>query len=117
MKRLHRSEFIRELKLTFPELIAEVNRQYGLLHFEVAVFRRHTQHAINNGNTSLVLLAFKLAERYLVLGNRTLQNALAVSYVEDLEFRDQKFPRLWAWHLLPAPLKKVYEAFHIKPVS
>lgn len=114
MNRLHRSEFLRELKQAFPELVADVNQQYGLLHLEVAAFRRHTQQAINNGNTNGVSCAFSLAEKYLLLGNAKLQNALGVSYVEDLEFRDQKSLRRWAWELLPATLKAEYEAFHGK---
>ena len=97
--------------------MAEVNQEYGLLHLEVATFRRHTQQAINNGNTNVVSRAFKLAEKYLLLGNGKLQNALGVSYVEDLEFRDQKFPRRWAWELLPATLKAEYEAFHGKQAA
>jgi hypothetical protein len=112
--RLHRSEFLRELKQTFPELRADLNREYGLLHFEVAAFCRHTQAAIDSGDRVAVSLAFKLAERYLLLGNARMQNAIVVSYVEDLDFKDSKTARSWAWEQLPLSLKAEYEKFHGK---
>jgi hypothetical protein len=112
--RLHRSEFLRELKQAFPELAADVNQEGGLLHLEVAVFRRHTQAAIDAGDGAAVSRAFALAERYLLLGNAKMRNAIAVSYVEDLNFEDGKSARRWAWGQLPESLKAEYEAFHGK---
>lgn len=112
MGKLHRSEFLAELKAAFPSIREELNTEYGLLHLETAVFRRFTQHAIDNQDKDVVVRCFAIAEKYYAMGNGKLQNAIGVSYVEDLVFADQQTVRQWAWPLLPALLKTAYEVFH-----
>jgi hypothetical protein len=109
MAKLHRSEFLAELKAAFPSIAEDLNAEHGLLHLETAVFRRFTQHAIDNGDRDVVVKCFSIAEKYYAMGNGKLQNALGVSYVEDLVFLDQRTPRQWAWVLLPTSLKTAYE--------
>jgi hypothetical protein len=112
MGKLHRSEFLAELKAAFPSIRDDLNAGYGLLHLETAVFRRFTQQAIDNQEKDVVARCFAIAEKYYAMGNGKLQNAIGVSYVEDLVFADQQTARQWAWSLLPALLRTEYEAFH-----
>lgn len=49
-------------------------------------------------------------------GNAKIRNAVDVSFVEDLDFRDTKqHHRRWAWDILPSSLKELYVRFHGDP--
>ncbi len=104
-KRLDRSAFLRELKNILPELRAALNRDRGSLHQEVFTFHHFTQDAIVRGDSVVAGKCFKIAERFLTLGNHTLSNALSVSFVEHLSFSGD---REWAWASLPMSLKQAY---------
>lgn len=55
MTKVHRSEFLKEVKVHFPEIRQEINQQDGLLGFEIDCFRRFTQTLIDAGNRERVL--------------------------------------------------------------
>jgi hypothetical protein len=101
---LHRSIFLKEVKGAFPDLRAEINTQYGLLHPEVGVFADFVQRAITLGNAKDVALCFKLAEKYYRYGNDRMKNAIAVSFIEHLHLDGAQ----WAWELLGPILQEVY---------
>jgi hypothetical protein len=107
MKSLHRSEFLRELKESFPALKDEVNSRDGLLHLEMHVFRDFVQRCIAGGDIEKVRRSFLIAERYCVGGNAAMKNAIGVSFVEHLDFQQAQ----WAWDLFGPTLKKVYLHF------
>ena len=50
MSSFHRSEFLKELKRLFPELRAQVNHQYGLLHLEMHEFEHFVNARIDVGD-------------------------------------------------------------------
>ena len=104
---------MKELKEAFPELAKPVNSWDGLLHLEMAEVRRFAQHLIDTGRREELSTCFSIVERYQREGNRRLQNAVDVSFVEDLDFSDTgKHERRWAWELLPCSLQDLYESFH-----
>ena len=107
---MHRSEFLVELKREFPDVREDVNQEHGLLHLEVAAFARRTQRAIDEQDREAVSRAFKLAAKCLTDGDSKLQNAIGVSYLEHLEFRDQKVARSWAYEQMPQSLRGAYRA-------
>lgn len=109
---MHRSDFLKALKEDFPNLTEVVNRQKGLLHFEVGEFRKFTQDAIRSGDTERTTKCFSLAERAYLNGNEALKNAIDVSFVEELEFNRDDESGKHAWEILPPTLKKLYTAFH-----
>jgi hypothetical protein len=114
--KLHRSNLISELKREFPFLREEINREMGLLHMEVSVFRRFTQQMICEGDRAIVEQCFKIAEKYYLNGNSKMVNAIGVSYIEDLDFTDTKQNyKSWSWGYFPESLKKEYISFHGKP--
>jgi len=101
---LHRSVFLKELKDTFPDLISEINAQYGLLHLEISVLADYARRAIAAGAKKDVVSCFKLTEKYYGDGNDQLRNAIGVSFVEHLDLGNAQ----WAWDLLGPVLKSIY---------
>jgi hypothetical protein len=112
---MHRSEFIKELKETFPEITERVNAHAGLLHLEISEFRHFTQQHIRNGDEGATRKCFALAERAFLQGNTKLRNAVDVSFVEELEFTVNTKRYTWAWECLPETLKGLFIAFHKRP--
>jgi hypothetical protein len=102
----HRSILLKELKATFPELRAILNAEGGLLHPEMSRFAEFVRDAIRCRDEVTVKEALAIAGRHYRDGALALRNALAVSFVEHLSFRNDP----WAWELLPATLKDVYLA-------
>jgi hypothetical protein len=106
---LHRSQFLKEIREAFPQLRAEINRQYGLLHLEVHAFTDLTQSFIDRNDESAFCVAIRIADRYLQNGNATLRTALFVSFLEHLNFRnDATTGRSWAWDFMPPVMKEDY---------
>jgi hypothetical protein len=109
---MDRSEFLRIVKQQFPELRELINKEQGLLHFEVSVLRRYTQRAIFDGDRQKLTNCFKIAEQAYVEGNRRLKIAIDTSFVEDLDFVTPHHRYDWAWDMLPEKLKSLYRAFY-----
>ncbi len=109
---MHRSEFLELLKRRLPELRIAVNRQEGLLHFEVGELRKHAQRAIYDEDRVLLAICFRLAEEGYAKGDKELQNAIDTSFVEELEFKTPHNSYPWAWEMMPSVLKRLYLEFH-----
>jgi hypothetical protein len=82
-----RKHFLARLRAEFPEVIAQIT-QYdeGLLHCEVAVFRRATESAIDAGHMWRAENHFRLVEELLTAADPDLRNALEISYLADFAF-------------------------------
>jgi len=104
METLHRSNFLKELKETFPQLTNKINAQYGLLNLEVHVFVDFAQCCIADNDVGKVRLCFMIAEKYCAGGNAAMRTAIVVSFVELLDLRKAQ----WAWDLLGPTLKDAY---------
>lgn len=102
--KLHRSDFLREAKIVFPELRKEFNKQLCALHLEMHVLCDHVKAAIESGDRKTVGDAYRLVERCFTEGNKDLVNAVAVSFLEHLNFRDDEKCRSWAERMLPPVL-------------
>jgi hypothetical protein len=114
-QKLHRSPFLREVKMLFPDLARELNAQMGGLHFEVDKFRKFTQRKMLDGEREHVALCFSLAEKYYNTGNSAMRNAIDVSFVELLVFSTPRTDMAWAWDRFPRIFMELYESFHRKP--
>lgn len=80
-----RDGFLGELAATFPDTPWEVGRHSkGLLHCEVATFREMTESAMNEGRAWRAQQHFRFVERMLLVADPALENALEISYLEDL---------------------------------
>lgn len=82
-----RDEFIKQLAARFPEVASDVDDcSEGLLHLEMATFARATQAAINDGDTDLVKRYFTFADEIYSGATPDVENAVNVSYLENLHF-------------------------------
>jgi hypothetical protein len=80
-----RDEFMARLTREFPDVVAAIDPcSSGLLHCEVAEFRRATEQAMDTGHLWAAERHFRLVEELLAVASPELQNALEVSYLEDL---------------------------------
>ena len=80
--------FIRELCERFPAIQDEIDPDLDdvLLCVEMGTFRRFTEEAINAGDRDLVIRCYQFADRLLAVGDDAVRNAVAVAYLEHLEF-------------------------------
>jgi hypothetical protein len=80
-----REQFLSELGAAFPEAIVAIDEySEGLIHCEVAAFRRTTEEALNAGQEWQAEQHFRFVERMLSSADPELDNALRVSYLIDL---------------------------------
>ncbi|MEM9279677.1 MAG: hypothetical protein AAGA76_13990 [Pseudomonadota bacterium] len=113
MEKLHRSQLIAEIKENFPELADPLNKEMGLLCFELNVFSRFTMQMIGKDSRDSVAKCYAIALKYYLGGNAKMRDAIDTCYVEDLEFRaHKKNGQTWAWEMLPEQLKALYCDFH-----
>ena len=103
MSLLGRDDFIRALESNFPDVAGDIDAEVegGLLHLEVAALARAAKAAINSGNEPEVRRHFAFADDLFRRAGPDLKNALYVSYLEHLDFRDH---RAYAEALLPPAL-------------
>jgi hypothetical protein len=117
MSALDRSAFLREAKALFPELRADLNSQYGLLHLEMHAFCDFVQKLVDGRDEKRVLQAFQFADHIGRSGNGDVVNALVVSFLEHLNLEDGKAQRSWAKGLMPPDLARefaVAQTYHSK---
>jgi hypothetical protein len=85
-KAIHRSEFVRRLKLEVPEAVEALRGYRDNLSMEMLAFLVMTQEAMERGDLDLVRRCFRLADSVFVHGNRQVRNSLLVSFLEHLDF-------------------------------
>ena len=118
MNDFHRAEFLKELKQLFPQLRSSVNQQHGLMHLEVHEFERFVNSRIAEGDRESVAKAFQFLDRVLKNGSSELKNAVAVSFLEHMNFEDGRVARSWAARLMPPLVSECYESvrhYHANP--
>lgn len=109
-----REEFLVRLRTDFPEVLAQVN-EYGdgLLHCEVAAFRRATEAAMDTGRLWDAERHFRMVEELLLAADSELRNALEVSYLEDLALGECTPARRRAiQERMPKPLRQILIECH-----
>jgi len=106
MNKLNRSEFLKEVKRLFPEVCEGINKEEGLLSFEIDIFVKYVQSQIDSNIVDKTQLALSLLDKYYRNGNKSLHELIRNSVCEDLTFSDtSKRKRLWAYELLSEQLK------------
>jgi hypothetical protein len=77
-------EFISMLGSEFPEVLAGISDcNKGLLHCEMADFRRIVEQAIDNGSLWAAEKCFRFVDRVLNEADLDVRNAIEVSFLED----------------------------------
>jgi hypothetical protein len=88
-KRLDRESFIGAIAVRFPEVAATFNEyENGLLHLEVAAFRRCVEDAMDNGRLWDVERYCRFIANSLANADDALDNAIGVPFIEDFALGD-----------------------------
>ena len=110
---MDRSAFLKSIRAAFPEVVADINAEGGALHMEMDQLRYFAERLIGEGDVPRVEQLFALMDEAYSAGDAKLKNAIDVSFVAPLNFKDsKKKSRHWAWDSLPAALKALYIEFH-----
>jgi hypothetical protein len=84
-------QFIALLTERFPEVVAEIDDcSQGLLHLEMATLARATQRAIDAQDKETVLRHFTFVDEVFRDSAPDVENAVNVSYLENLRFEGRK---------------------------
>ena len=83
--------FDRLVMTEFPEAAAELDAEdRALLHFEMAAVARATSRAIEAGDVAEVARHFALMETVLSTAAPEVENAVYVSYLENVLLREER---------------------------
>jgi len=105
--KIDHSRFIELLSVRFPEVYADIDdNSSGLLHPEVGTLARATQRAIDAGETDQVIAYFKFVDEIFTKAAPDVENAIYVSYLENLNFGGRNHYRTSARKLLPTRLSR-----------
>jgi hypothetical protein len=101
-----RKHFIRSLSGRFPEIVAAIPIcSRGLLHCEIGAFAGATREALERGDLATAQAHLNFAEELWQVAGPALENALAVSYLEHIDF-DKRYGRsASAREMLPPGLR------------
>src|SRR5262249_27867773 len=107
---IEREGVVAELNARFRELADDLADETwaGLLHLEVGCFARYTQEQIEAANMHKLRECYECARRFFVEGSEAVRNAMYVSFLENLNFEDDKHKRAWAKAELPSELKRAH---------
>lgn len=114
MNKLTFREFYTETINKFPHLIDELREDEGLPYLQLGTFARYTQSQIDSSDTIELSRCLNHINQFNENGDEGLRNAIGVSYLEHLNFRDGKVKRKWALKYLPPQLKKEYKVLNKK---
>jgi len=111
---LGRDDFLARLGSDFPNVVGQINQyETGLLHCEMAAFRRATELAIDRGRFWEAEKHFQLVEELLPIAGPELLNALEVSYLEDFALGECTPDRYRAVkERMPKSLRKILVRHH-----
>ncbi|HEX3313554.1 MAG TPA: hypothetical protein VHR72_01630 [Gemmataceae bacterium] len=106
-ERIDHPRFIALLTEQFPDVVSAIDDcSCGLLHLEMATLARATQAAIDIQDKASVVRHFKFVEEVLGDAAPDVENAIYVSYLENLRFEDRKAAPTKARDLLTPRLRQ-----------
>lgn len=106
MKKAHRSELLKAIKKRFPEIKDLLNKEEGLLTFEISVFIKFIQRKIDAGEKQSVVDAYDILNKFYLEGNSSLNQTIRNAVSEDIDLSNTStLERRWAFDALPEPLK------------
>ena len=95
----------------FPEISDELHDETieGLMHPQIGEFSRYAQAAIDRGDINVWS---RVTEVFMELWqdcDDAVRNALNVSFLEHLNFKDGKVQRRWAYNVMPKTMKVAWQ--------
>jgi hypothetical protein len=110
-ERIDHTRFITLLADRFPGIAANIDDcSKGLLHLEMAALARATQSAIDGQDTSSVCAHFQFIDEVFRNAAPDVENAVYVSYLENLHFDGRKAGPTNARELLTPRLRPALAA-------
>jgi hypothetical protein len=91
------SEFVQMALLEFPELREEFEDFDGLLHVQMGAFARLVQGAKGQAAWDVYERAVRLADTLWTHADPSLQNALNVSFLENIDFEGSRGRTAWGY--------------------
>jgi hypothetical protein len=108
LQRVDHAKFLELLRDQFPE-VPQAFDQYGqgLLHCEMGTFAQLTEKAMDDGRFWQVHKYFRFLEKVRANATPELENAIDVSYLESLAFREVTENRHRAIKQMPKALRAI----------
>jgi hypothetical protein len=104
-RNIDRERFVALLNDRFPEVAAKIDDvAEGLLHLEMGTFARATQAAIDAQDRETVKQHFRFVDEVFRNAAPDIENAVNVSYLENLRFEGGEAGSTRARELLPQRL-------------
>ena len=104
---LGRKDFLKEIEQNFPASFREMHDlDDELLHIDMANFARTTESAITGNDSNLAKKHFEFIGKLFTKANPDLENAIYVSYLENLLLGQKSKKYTDARRLLPENLEK-----------
>jgi hypothetical protein len=105
---INRARFLQLLNATFPEVTQAVDECCkGILHFEMGVFATITEAALDQKRFRRVDEYFRFVEAVWERATPAVQNAIHVSYIEDLALGKFNGNRYRGLKRLPDVLREI----------
>jgi len=99
---------IEMLSNEFPEIVQAFDEiETGLLHLEMASFARTTKKALDEGRFSQVQKYFVFMDRVRKKADPDVENAIDVSFIENLAYDEVNENRLQAIRSMPTTLREI----------
>ncbi|MGH7140865.1 MAG: DUF7674 family protein [Pirellulales bacterium] len=106
-EQIDRDRFIKMVTERFPTVAAAIDDcSQGLLHLEMATLARATQAAIDNQDRETVRRHFQFIDEVFSHAASDVENAVNVSYLENLRFEGRKAGPTRARELLTPRLRR-----------
>src|SRR5215204_2824921 len=86
--RINKDEFIRIVLAEFPQLKEDFAEFEDLLHLQMAAFTRLAQRAIDEKDAGTLDKCYRPASKILDKADSKVENAIYVSFLENLSFFD-----------------------------
>lgn len=102
---------IQYIESKFPDLSEELRDEIyeGLLHLQIAVFSRLAQRAVDEGDNSLWKEVNSVFLEIWRNCSSDVINALNVSFLEHIHFKDGKKNRSWAYKAMHPIMRKAWD--------
>ena len=104
-------EAIRRIENEFPQIAGELHDEIneGLLHLQISEFSHLAQSFIDSEDKPNFERVCKLFLELFYNGESDLINALNVSFLEHLNFKDGKKQRSWAYNEMPKKMRMAFD--------
>jgi hypothetical protein len=101
---MNHEQFLQQLTEHFPEVVAEIDDYArGLLHCEMAVFRRVVESEMDRGKAWRVTQYLRFLDECRSAADPALANAIDISFLEDFALGEFTEARYRAIHQLMPP--------------